>query len=216
MTRMVNMGFSADFGAVYSYNDKWEFSTSIIDLGVINWNKDVTSYVSSGKTFEFNGIDVLDYIDDNNLDTDSLIQEIKDSISDVFEFEEVYDDYNTALTPKWYIGAKYKYTDNHWFYATGNLQFFKNGIRPAISLGYEFRLEDKLSLTANYSIMSGSFANIGIGVQVRGGPFQFYIMSDNVLASLDILNYQTIHYRFGINFLFGEVEDYRTTRSYLP
>ena len=214
ITNFRNMGFGVDLGAVYKLSDEWQFSSSILDLGVIYWKHNVKSYVNNGKSFSLNGIDVNDYFSDNDLDADSIIDVIRDSIADVFTLDEVNDNYSTPLTPKWYVGAKYNLTEKHRFYGTVNLQFFRAGIRPDFSLGYEFKLEKYLSVTANYSIFSGSYANIGVGVQVRAGPVQFYIMSDNILAGFNFFNYQTIHYRFGINLLFGDLQP-KTTRSLL-
>jgi len=206
MTNLRNMGFSFDLGAVYKLNKEWELSMSLLDLGAIYWKHDIKSYVNNGKSFALNGIDIKEYFDGEDLDTDSIVEEIRDSIADVFTLDEVNDKYSTPLTPKWYIGAKYKLTEKHRFYGTVNLQFFRAGIRPDFSLGYEFKLEKYLSVTANYSIYGGSYSNIGIGVQVRAGPVQFYIMSDNVLAGFNFFNYQTIHYRFGFNLLFGDLD----------
>lgn len=215
ITRMVNNGFAVDLGAVFRPNDDWEFSTSILDLGGIKWKEDVKSYVNNGKSFELNGIDIKDYLEDSDIDTDSLLQEIKDSISDVFKLDEVNDNYGTPLTPKWYFGVKYNLTEQHRFYGTVNLQFFRAGLRPALSLGYEFRLERNLGVSVSYSIISGSYANVGAGLMVRGGPLQFYFMTDNLLAAFDAFNYQAIHYRFGINLTFGTLDDPKYTPAYL-
>ena len=215
ITRMVNNGFAVDLGVVFKPNKDWEFSTSILDLGGIKWKENVKSYVNNGKSFALNGIDIKDYFYDGDLDTDSILDGIKDSISDVFKLDEVNDNYGTPLTPKWYIGAKYNLTEQHRFYGTVNLQFFRAGIRPALSLGYEFRLERNLGVTVNYSVISGSYANVGVGLMVRGGPLQFYFMSDNLLAAFNAFNYQAIHYRFGINLTFGPLDATRITRAYL-
>lgn len=214
ITNLRNMGFSVDLGAAYRINDEWEISSSILDLGTIYWKHNVKSYVNNGKSFSLNGIDVKDYITGDDLDTDSIIEVITDSIADVFTLDEVNENYTTPLTPKWYFGAKYKFREEHRFYGTVNLQFFRAGIRSALSLGYEYKLKEFLSVTANYSVFSGSYANIGLGLQVRAGPVQFYIMSDNVLAGFNFFNYQTIHYRFGFNLLFGDLEP-KITRSLL-
>ena len=214
ITNLRNMGFSVDLGAVYKVNHEWEISSSLLDLGVIYWKHDIKSYVNNGKAFELNGIDIRDYITGDDVNTDSILEVIRDSITDVFTLDEVNDKYSTPLTPKWYFGARYKLTEKHRFYGKVNLQFFRSGMRPDLSLGYEFKLEKYLSVTANYSIFGGSYSNIGIGVQVRAGPVQFYIMSDNVLAGFNFFNYQTIHYRFGFNLLFGDL-DPKTTRSLL-
>jgi hypothetical protein len=215
ITRMVNNGFGVDLGAVYKPVKQWEFSMSILDLGFIKWTKDVKSYVNNENSVTLSGIDIKDYLEDGDLDSDSLIQVIKDSISDLFSFDEFNDPYTTPLTPKWYFGAKYKFTEKHRVYTTFNLQFFRAGLRPAFALGYEFKLQQNFGLTVSYSIISGSYANVGFGLQVKGGPVQIYLMSDNLLAAFNAFNYQAIHYRFGINLLFGKKKNRRNTPAYL-
>jgi hypothetical protein len=214
ITRMVNNGFGVDLGAVYRLNNQWELSMSILDLGFIKWTKDVKSYVNSENSVTLSGIDIKKYLDDGTLDSDSIINVIGDSIADLFSFDEFNSPYTTPLTPKWYFGAKYKFTEKHRIYTTFNLQFFRAGVRPDFSLGYEFRLQRNFGLTVSYSIISGSYANVGLGLQVKGGPVQIYLMSDNVLAAINYFDYQAIHYRFGINLLFGDLEP-KTTRSLL-
>lgn len=212
ITSLRNFGFGVDVGAVFRPNEQMEFSSSVIDLGMIFWKQDVETYTTNGKSFTLNGLDIKEYADGGDIDLDSLLTEIQDSLENVFSLDTLYDNYNTPLIPKWYIGGKYIFNEKHRVFGTVNLQFFNTGIRPAFSVGYEFRLERNLGLVVNYSYFSGSFTNIGFGIQVRGGPLQFYVMTDSVLSAFNFLNYQTIHYRFGINLLFGDPDPrYRPT-----
>ena len=83
-------------------------------------------------------------------------------------------------------------------------QFYSTGTRSGFSLGYELDLNKFLGLTANYSIYNDSFSNFGIGLRVRGGPVQLYIISDNMIGSFDLFSVRSAHFRFGINILIDE------------
>jgi len=200
-----NFGVGIDLGAIFRPNEKWEISTSLIDLGMIWWKNDLNTYTNNYKTFTLTGIDIKDFVYDNNLDGDSLLTDIGDSLKDVFSLEEIEKKYSTSLSPKWYGGAKYYINHKNRVYASTNLQFYSSGIRFGFSAGYELDLNKFLGLTANYSIYNNSFSNFGFGLRGRLGPVQLYVMSDNLLASFNLYDYKSVHIRFGINLLFGDV-----------
>lgn len=210
-----NFGIGIDLGATYYPTKDWEVSMSIIDLGAITWRNDLITYTNNAESFNLTGIDIKDYINGENLDGDSIINEITDSLGNVFSLDEIEKKYTTSLTPKWYGGGKYSINDKNRVYASMTLQFFDAGVRTGFSLGYEFDLNKILGLTANYSIYNNSFTNFGLGLRVRGGPVQFYIISDSMLASFSLFSYRSIHIRFGINFLFGKLENKTAVKNNL-
>lgn len=201
-----NFGLGIDLGATYMPTKDWEISMSLIDIGYIRWRNDLMTYTNNSKTFTLEGLDIKEYIDGGDLDTDSLITEITDSLKNEFSLEEVEKIYTTALTPKMYLGVKYSFTPKSRFYASTTFQFFGTGTRYGFSLGYELDLNKYIGFTANYSLFNNSYTNFGLGLRVRGGPIQLYIISDSMLAYFDLFNYKSAHIRFGINILFGELE----------
>lgn len=201
-----NFGLGMDLGATFHPTPKWDVSLSLLDLGYINWNNDLTTYTNNGKTFKLTGIDIKDFFGDDNLDGDSLINEIVDSIGDVFTLDEIEKKYTTTLAPKVYIGGKYLITEQHRVYTTLMFQFYSTGLRTGLSLGYEFDLNKFLGVTANYSIYSNSFTNFGLGLRVRGGPVQLYVITDSMIGSFDAFSVKSVHFRFGINILIDEKE----------
>ncbi len=215
LTNGKNLGLGIDLGVMYKANEKLELSMSLIDIGFINWKSDLKTFTNDSKTFTLTGLDIKPFIANNNLDGDSLINEVTDSLATIFSLNELEKQYTTTLTPKWYGGAKYYINSKHRLYGSFMLQFFKENIRSGISLGYELDVNKNFGLTANYSLFSGSFSNIGLGLRVRGGPVQLYIMSDSALASLNFFNFRSIHYRFGINILIGEIKEAAPKKTHL-
>ena len=41
-----NQGFAFDIGGQYMFNEKWTFGASLLEIGSINWNKNVTSFIT--------------------------------------------------------------------------------------------------------------------------------------------------------------------------
>ena len=201
-----NFGLGLDLGATFTPNEKWEFSMSLLDLGYINWKNDLKTFTNNSSSFTLSGLDIKDFVNEGNLDGDSLFTEIRDSLENEFGFEEVEKKYTTYLSPKWYGGAKFSLNSKNRVYATTTLQFYPTSTRFGLSLGYEFDLNKNLGFTANYSIFNNAFTNFGLGLRLRAGPVQIYALSDSMLSSFNLFNYRSIHFRFGINLLFGEVQ----------
>lgn len=206
LTTSGNFGLGIDLGGVYKLNEKWKFSMSLVDVGYIKWKNDLKTYVNKSTSIHLTGLDIKDFVIDGDFDSDSLGNEIRDSLENEFSFEEIEKRYSSSLSPKWYGGAKFSINGKHHVYTSAMMQFYPTSTRFGLSLGYELNLNKFIGFTANYSLYNNSFSNIGLGVRLRGGPVQFYIASDSMLASFNLLSYQSIHFRFGINFLFGEIE----------
>jgi len=50
-----NPGFAIDAGITYPYNDKLEFSASVLDLGFIRWRSNLNTFDASGN-FSYEGV----------------------------------------------------------------------------------------------------------------------------------------------------------------
>jgi len=56
---IAGFGLAIDLGAVYTLNEDWKFSASLLDLGFISWNNDIRASNHSDN-FEFNGFHDVD------------------------------------------------------------------------------------------------------------------------------------------------------------
>jgi len=64
-------------------------------------------------------------------------------------------------------------------------------------------LGDIFSLTGTYSAVNGTYDNLGLGLALRGGPLQFYMVNDNILALANPVRADFVNIRFGMNILVG-------------
>lgn len=202
-----NFGLAADLGAVYTPNEFWEFSASVLDLGFINWSDNPYAATSSG-TFDFFGaeVDSLDLIISS---FDSATTQAVDSIKSLFDFEENSDPYVSALSAKVYLGARVYI---HPQIALGLLsvsRFHQGRIRQSLSATANFYPGKPFSVVLGYNMANYTFDNLMVGMNFKPGPFNFYILLDKVpiVYSNDEapipISMQYANVRLGFNLVFG-------------
>jgi len=203
-----NMGVGFDVGATYRLDDKFSFSASVLDLGYIQFDRWIDNYYSDSK-IHFEGIDFNQFkgLDDDQ--REKKIQEVKDSILDLFELEDDAKKFIVPLTAKVYLGANYNMSDVDNVGALLRMAIYKGKIIPAFSLSYFRQLNKNIGVTANYTITNRSYSNIGVGVVATFEPVQVYFSTDNLYGVIfpDDTRYTNFH--FGINFIIPGTKVFR-------
>ena len=77
-------------------------------------------------------------------------------------------------------------------------------MKPAVTLAYTGSFGDKYDVVTTYTMMPGSFDNIGLGLSANFGGLLLYIASNNILGFFNPANSSQIHAQFGISFTSGE------------
>ncbi len=215
-----NKGFGFDFGVDYKINNMFSVSASVIDLGYIKWNDNPRILKQRG-TYTFDGIDIGKYMDNSedveNAETDEwkeITDDLIDTITTFLDPSIEKTSYKTPLNTKIFIGGNYNVTK--WF----NLGLLYRGYF------YEHKLQSAYSLSGNLNFMhgwslSGSWSRwnkmnnvVGLGLAYKIGPFQLYLISDNIAPAFWatnntavgerwIRNTKKTTFHFGINLLFG-------------
>ena len=75
-----------------------------------------------------------------------------------------------------------------------------SGFRPAMTLAYSGSFFRMFDVCATYTMMRGSYANIGAGLAGNFGIFQIYATTNNVLGFFDPTNGQTLNAQVGVVF----------------
>jgi len=197
-----NSGFGLDLGAAYQYNEKWNFNASIIDLGMINWKTNVKNYISNDVNYTFEGVDLNQALD--SLDIGSTLS---DTMQTIFKQTETTTAYKTALKTKFYLGSKYTFND----YFSASALMYNELIGQKYNVGFSvagnINVKRWLGFTLNYSTYGRSFNNVGVGLNLKGGPIQTYIMTDNLTALISPQSAKHVHISFGLNVLVGPKKD---------
>ncbi len=194
-----NQGLATDVGFIYS-DDKYgvTWSGSILDLGMIWWHD------QNKKRFENNGHFVFREATTNDIDNaDAYITEMTDSIRNQMRFTYTRKGFISFLNPRIYFGGTYPVWGNIRAGAQSRVEFYPG--RPIFGLTLSAMASSKQgsSLAFNYSIMNGSFLNLGLGFGWGGEQFQFFMMSDNIMLFFKPESARNANLRFGFNFIIG-------------
>jgi hypothetical protein len=196
-----NHGFGMDLGINYKITDEISINAAIQDFGFIRWNNDVRNFRQNDFRFEFRGFDLGSMITGDT--ARSSYQEVADTLRSIFNITDDTESYTTLLTSRFMIGGLYQFHEKH---SAGTLlhgEIIKGYFRPAVTFSLNSKLGKWFSGSLSYSYYNSSFRNVGIGLSFNGGPFQFYIVSDNGLAPIVPFSIRNAHVRFGFNFTIG-------------
>ncbi|MCK4750066.1 MAG: hypothetical protein KAT15_23585 [Bacteroidales bacterium] len=200
-----NLGLGVDVGINYRPIEPLQISISALDIGYINW-KDEVHEVSYQTEFDFNGLEInpFDYIgDDAELTLDSTISLLGDSLSNFLQFTPG-GAFSKRLNTKLYAGASYYVTPNINFGILSRTDFLNGKIAQQFTASANFTTGRFINFTASYSYTNATLKNIGAGFSLNAGPFNLYVISDNVVNTLLWPHeVRSVNLWFGMNLVFG-------------
>lgn len=216
LTGRDNKGFALDLGANYQVNEQLSVNASILDLGSIEWNDYTKNYSNPGSSFFYDGITLNAFTgDDNFIDEDATSFDVViDSLEDALNLDTTRGSYKTSLTGRFFIGANYQLDERTLVGGLIQSEVFQERFIPSITASIHRKLIKWVGVSASYTIINQSYANIGLGVNLNPGPVQFYLVSDNVLGAFKPQDSRYFQVRFGINLLFGGQKSKQFNPSY--
>ena len=192
-----NFGLAMDLGVEYKATDWLNVSASLVDFGAIRW-KDGTVKLKNEADYEFRGIKV-------DPDDDDFLETFLDSIDQTFNnFDVTEETFRTWLTPKAYVGAEFYLHPRISVGILSKTSFYPGNIREQVSLSANFRPLRMMSANFSYSVINGSYKNLGFGLGLRVRPFNMYIITDTG-PSIALWPYEARNFnmRLGFNLVFG-------------
>ena len=204
-----NTGIGFDFGFDYKITDRLSVNASILDLGSINWTDNTRDYVSQGE-FVYDGIDqdLFGDEDPNKNEESGGFEEVIDSLEAAFQFQEVDGgSFKRTLLKQFYAGVNYKLTPKQTVGFLYHNRMWTGKMYHDFSVNYQARVSRMFQFIASYSVINGTYNNIGAGFDLKLGPLQIYLLSDNVLGALMYENLQSSSLRVGVNFTFYGKKD---------
>ena len=211
-----NFGLGLDLGIHFKPIEDLTVSASILDLGYIRW-KNFTYNLVQDTRFVFDPEVAFEQSDTgvvvkfwNETDFgDGILDSLESSFID--NNSETETAYTTFLPAKIYLGVKYDIIDEISVGLLSRSEIYKGRIRQQLSLSANFYPIHAVSASLNYTIMNRTYNNFGIGLALKAGPFNWYIISDNIplvyardVSSNIILPYKarTVNFRIGFNLVF--------------
>ncbi len=202
LTRFRNPGVALSAGVTYKYDQRTTFTFAFSDLGFIYWSDSTRNFLLKGN-HRFEGADLLaDFLYGKDMDYDTIMTTILNSFSD----EEYSESYLVWLSPKFYLRGNYKIAKRtelgFQLYTTYNRRFY-----PAFTVGMQQGLGRFFNLLLTGSVNQRSFTNLGLGLLLKPGTMQIYILADNYFSPVvDPLSFTNLNLRVGMNMVFGRVK----------
>ncbi|HAH26010.1 MAG TPA: hypothetical protein DCL77_19995 [Prolixibacteraceae bacterium] len=213
MLQHENKGMAFDLGAVYKLTPKITLSGSIIDMGKISFKKDVIS-IDHVSNYKWEGIDFSKSLDDTKPDYVSQSDLIDNEMTKFGNsFKPKKSEFGTeafkmTIPTKIYLGGTYQFTDKFNLGLLDRLYKYGEMSKNTLTLSANTMLGEYFSLSGSYSVVGNSYNNLGLGMGIRCGFMQLYMVSDNLLA-MDPAKAEMVNFRFGINLLFGRKHAYQ-------
>jgi len=211
-TGLKNLGFGLDIGAVYDITDRISLSASAVDLGYIKW-KDYVNNINVQGEFSFEGLDMTEVVNGDKT-IDELGQEMLDSLENSIEITHTTDPFTTWLSPGLTFGGSYRLNKTFSLGLLSYTKFVGSNVREALTFSGNINLGTAISAGISYTLSSGRYDNLGIGLAARAGIFQLYMVADRIPLAFNDLDtgdstipvppkLNIVNFRVGLNLLFG-------------
>ncbi|MDP4281758.1 MAG: DUF5723 family protein [Bacteroidota bacterium] len=196
-----NHGFGIDLGATYLINEKIRVNAAVLDLGFIKWKTNTLKWISHnpGSEVQYSGMNLHDFVKAFD-DPGGFGKEVLDSVSNLVKIDSVYGGkYITYLPTRFNIGGVYTLDPHNCLSIVYDGISCAHHLSSAFGLSYTYTLKNFLGLTASYNIFNRQYWNFGGGINLKAGPIQLFIISDNVPGLIIWKSTNNASIYFGIN-----------------
>ncbi len=175
-----NRGFALDLGARLELG-KLDLAASLIDLGKITWDKDVTNYAAT-QTYQYDGLDFSEALTGGDTNFDQAL----DTLKQLFKTEQTNTAYSSTIPRKIYFSAVYKLNDAWSFSGLFFNENFRGTTTSCFGIGTNVSVLKFLNAGLVYSVKGkNSYDNIGLNLAMKLGPIQLFGTTDNITALLN-------------------------------
>jgi hypothetical protein len=189
-----NKGFALDLGWIHKYSEDLTFSASLLDLGFIRWQTDVTNIHLSG-SFDYSGVGLGTGFEDTE-----YILDIRDSLVNSFDQTVTQENYYSWLPTQIFLGGMYQYRPKLGIGVVNRNVIYRNKLHSSLTLSANTTLWNKFSGSLSWSYLNNTYKNVGLALAWHGRGLQFHAVSDNVLGFFKPLDARNLNLRFGFGF----------------
>lgn len=193
-----NTGLAFDLGIEYKYSKKLTLATAIKDVGKIDWDRgNNLSLVQDSIIF------IESLIDGESLDEDlsDQLESTMDSLSDIMKMDSIQTNYSTNLPRHLYFGAIYSLTEKASISTFLHNRSIGGASYNSLYIQYQQRWKPWLRSHVYYSVINGTYSNIGLGCTFETKNIDFYIATNN-LRAIDLMSAEQLGVQFSLRFKF--------------
>lgn len=210
-----NYGFGVDLGAEYMINEQFGVAAAINDLGSIKWNNFAVNFaggLQDGGSFYHDGMFVFSGLTSEQLngylEDPEYAAQLVDSLMNYFGYDiNNLTKYTTSLNANMMVRGYFNLNPENRFSAQLMGYNMGLGMKPALTLAYTGSFSGKYDVVATYTMMQGSFDNIGVGLSANLGGMLIYVASNNILGFFNPANTSQLNIQLGLSFTSGDKWD---------
>ncbi|MFB6318928.1 DUF5723 family protein [Saccharicrinis sp. FJH54] len=172
-----NFGAAVDFGIEYKVMPQLYLSASLVDLGKIWWNYEVSN-ITAGGNVQFEGVSEEPILYKDDQQVEDYFQNLGDSLLNELSYGVSHNNFSSGLAPKLYLGAEYLLNDQISFGVLSNTSFYKNKTMESVMFSANANLYHFLTAGAHYGWNWGYANTAGFTFGINIFPLQIYVAAD--------------------------------------
>lgn len=189
-----NRGLAFDFGVTLTAK-KSTLGLSLLDVGSIKWNKNVSNYSTNG-TYEYTGLDIA-----RDFFNDSLsINQFIDSLKTILDIQTTNTTYRTNLPARFYFFVNHELNDRLTLGTSFYSTWYQERLRSALGVQLQYQFTNWLSAGAHYSIYNQPAHHFGGNFILNLGALQLYGITNGFFPLLSPNKANNFDFRVGLNF----------------
>ncbi|KAB1062137.1 DUF5723 family protein [Salibacter halophilus] len=207
-----NWGAGFDLGAEYKFNDRISASASILDLGSsIRFKNDNHNYEQTNINVSLQPMDLVAfYFQNDSLSVEDQVQKFADSLQSEVDPVENGDAYTYSIPTRLFLSGTFDITKKHSVTLINQNIFSDQQNVSYVKAVYRGQIKNFFTGIVGYDLYNPytKWSNLGLGFSINGGPFQFYLMTEDFVSVLIRPDDQIQpNLRLGMNLTFGKNED---------
>ena len=178
------IGAAIDLGIKYEPVKNLVFSASVTDLGMIYWSRNSFSASMQGS----HSIDeLIDYTLGDTLSTDAIVDKftgLGNEILNSMHTDGENKPYKSMLRGNFFLGAEYGILKNRISLGVVNrLKFKDTHLQDEVTVALNLRPIHWFNATVSHSFINGHLGTLGLGLNVKAGIMNMYIIADYIPTS---------------------------------
>ncbi|MBI1226275.1 MAG: hypothetical protein GC192_13660 [Bacteroidetes bacterium] len=187
-----NTGMALDFG-LRAELGKLDLAASVLDLGKINWDDNVTNYEAT-QSYQYDGLDFSGALTGDSISFGDAL----DTLKAIFKVKETSGSYTTTLTRKIYLSARYKLNEKWTVSGLYYNENYRDKPYSSFAAGVNFSPVEQLNVGLSYAFKQpDSYNNIGLNLVLNLGPVQIFGVTDNLFSLINPGDSQSFSARAG-------------------
>ncbi len=217
-----DLGVGLDLGFTYNLNRQTLITGSILDLGLMFHTTDARNFTLDGSA-TIEGVELI--LPDALADPDAdLWQQLVDDIEALIPFRENDRSYVTFRPVQLYASIRHNWevpdqkardcgcnyieddSERNFYYinsAGGQVHIINRprGPQPSLTGFYQRRFGNTLALKGTYTVDRYTWTNLGLGISLQAGMFNFYLIGDNLLGYSNVPASHYASFQLGFNII---------------